>query len=189
MDTEKPPSLRSHITRILYGLIAALLLYVLGIGPACWLAFRYERADPVFEKLYGPLVQAVRVTPLERPLISYMLWWQPGFGSTSYPEVKSVRARADIDTLGTALKMYGAEVYDFPTTEQGLQALIEKPVIEPIPRKWEQQMEAPILDPWGRPYVYRYRGWWNRSDEQYELFSLGEDGVESADDIGEKHPK
>ena len=85
--------------------------------------------------------------------------------------------------------MYGAEVYDFPTTEQGLQALIEKPVIEPIPRKWEQQMEAPILDPWGRPYVYRYRGWWNRSDEQYELFSLGEDGVESADDIGEKHPK
>ena len=85
--------------------------------------------------------------------------------------------------------MYGAEVYDFPTTEQGLQALIEKPVIEPIPRKWEQQMEAPILDPWGRPYVYRYRGWWKRSDEQYELFSLGADGVESADDIGDKHPQ
>ena len=116
------------------------------------------------------------------------LFGLPGLRRVPLPPI-NVRARADIEQLGTALKMYQATTHDFPTTEQGLQALIAKPLIEPIPSKWRQQLEDPILDPWGHPYVYRYRGWWNSSDKQYELFSLGEDGVESADDIGDKHPR
>ena len=112
------------------------------------------------------------------------------FGVVRAPaDAKIVRAAGDIEQLRNSLAVYQVTTGDFPTTEQGLQALVVKPVIAPIPKKWKPLMEAPLPDPWGRQYVYRYRGWWNRSDEQYELFSLGEDGVESADDIGDKHPQ
>ena len=99
-------------------------------------------------------------------------------------DAKIVRARGDVDQLGAVLAAYQVTTGDFPTTEQGLQALVVKPVIEPIPRKWKPLLDEVWRDPWGRPYVYHYT--WLK---KYELFSLGEDGVESADDIGDKHPQ
>ena len=181
MDSAKPHSLRHHLARILSGLIAASLLYVLGIGPAAYIGFRYKRSQPVFEKLYDPLVRYVRVTPLELPLISYMLWWEPGAGSSSCGATpKPLIARSDIDQLTTQLLMYQANTSYVPTTEQGLQALIERPTAEPLPPRWRQMLEAPMSDPWNHPYAYRAA---DDLSGKFELFSLGPDGVESADDI------
>ncbi len=181
MDSANPHSLRHYLARILSGLIAVSFLYVLGIGPASYIGFRYKRSQPVLEKLYDPLFHGLRVTPLERPLISYMLWWEPRAGSSSCgPTPKPIIARSDIDQLTTALLMYRANTSYVPTTEQGLQALIERPTAEPLPPRWKQMLEAPLLDPWNHPYVYREP---DDFSGKFELFSLGPDGVESADDI------
>lgn len=97
---------------------------------------------------------------------------------------KSV-ARADIDTnLDSGLGMYELDNGRFPTTEQGLVALLQKPNAEPVPANWN----GPYLkkrtvpkDPWGREYVYRNPGMHNT--DGFDLSSNGPDGVESADDI------
>ena len=181
MDSAKPHSLSRFLTRIACTFVGLLLLYVLGIGPASYIGFRYKRSQPVLDKLYDPLFQGLRVTPLERPLISYMLWWEPRVGSSSCGATpKPLIARRDIETITVALLMYQANTSYVPTTEQGLQALIEKPTAEPLPPRWVQMLEAPLLDPWNHLYVYRAA---DDLSGKFELFSLGADGVESADDI------
>jgi len=69
-----------------------------------------------------------------------------------------------------------------PTEEQGLAALVEEPTSDPKPQKWRQYMEEVPKDPWGNEYQYRVPA--TRSGKAYDLFSLGQDGVESEDDIG-----
>ena len=95
---------------------------------------------------------------------------------------RNVRAQSDIESLIVALRMYQTYTGDLPTTEQGLQALVQKPTIEPLPRHWRAQVDAPLgADPWGRPFVYRHAA--DDLSGKFDLFSLGPDGVESADDI------
>ena len=70
----------------------------------------------------------------------------------------------------------------YPTTEQGLSALKQKPSMSPIPTNWK----APYLkktpkDPWGNEYIYVQPGLHNKDD--YDLYSYGSDGIESQDDI------
>ena len=90
-------------------------------------------------------------------------------------EIKSI--------LGSALETYNAENDMYPTTKQGLAALVEKPVLEPAPTRWRQQLDDVPLDRWQRPYVYRCPGVHN--PEKYDLFSMGRDGKpDTADDIG-----
>jgi len=80
-------------------------------------------------------------------------------------------ARAQIDAFDKALDQYRLDLRRYPTTEQGLKALVERPA-------GEAQWNGPYLrktvplDPWGRPYIYRAPG--ARSD--YELLSYGRDG-------------
>ncbi len=94
-------------------------------------------------------------------------------------------ARADIDTnLDSSLGMYELDNGKYPTTDQGLAALLQKPAIEPVPGNWNGpylKKKAVPKDPWGRDYVYRSPGVHN--SEGYDLSSVGPDGVESADDI------
>ena len=83
---------------------------------------------------------------------------------------KETRARADIQGLRTLLLSYNGSNGYYPTGDQGLSAL--------VPRL----MESLPLDPWGKPYVYRYPGRSNPSG--YDLFSSGPDGIpDTADDI------
>jgi general secretion pathway protein G len=94
-------------------------------------------------------------------------------------------ARADIDAnLATALDMYEMGNSRFPTTEQGLKALVTEPTTAPVPKKWS----GPYLkkkripkDPWGNDYVYTCPG--THNPDSYDLSSLGADGAESQDDI------
>jgi general secretion pathway protein G len=98
---------------------------------------------------------------------------------------KEQRVESDIQAISTQLRTYEMLNYRRPTTEQGLQALVQMPASDPKPRKWKQLMEAVPVDPWGQPYVYRSPGKFNPSG--YDLYSLGADGKESDDDLGKKN--
>lgn len=89
--------------------------------------------------------------------------------------------KADINSnIAMALKLYEMDNTNFPTTEQGLDALLVKPSSNPVPPNWNgPYLERKPIDPWGRFYQYRCPG--NHKD--YDLYSLGKDGTESDDDI------
>lgn len=88
-------------------------------------------------------------------------------------------ARADIQAnIATALKLYELDNGNFPTTEEGLAALLVKPSSA---INWNgPYLEKKPIDPWGREYKYKSPGD-HRPD--YDLYSLGKDGVESDDDV------
>ena len=100
-------------------------------------------------------------------------------------QARRAAAIADIESnMATALDMYQLDNGHYPTTEQGLKALIEKPTSTPEPLDWKgpylKKRRVP-LDPWKREYVYVSPGVHNAGD--YDLSSYGPDGVEGEDDI------
>jgi general secretion pathway protein G len=95
---------------------------------------------------------------------------------------KKQRVDTDKQAITTQLKMYEMTNYNFPTTQQGLEALVKKPTSEPVPKRWTQLMSEVPLDPWGTPYVYVSPG--KKNPSGFDLYSLGPDRVESDDDVG-----
>lgn len=94
---------------------------------------------------------------------------------------EDVKVQADIDGLKSALQAYQIKAQQYPTTQQGLRALVEKPTIPPIPRQWIKQMDEVPKDPWGNEYYYYYPGKKN-GPGRYDLGSRGRDGIEGTDD-------
>ena len=86
-------------------------------------------------------------------------------------------ARSDIAAIGNALDLYHLDNNTYPSTEQGLEALIEKPSGFPEPRNWRSPYLRKKLpdDPWGNPYQYL------STDRGFELFSYGADGQEGGE--------
>jgi len=97
-------------------------------------------------------------------------------------EARSAPARTQIDLLGLALDNYRLDNGVYPTTEQGLAALQEKPSREPLPLNWRGPYlkKAVPLDPWGRPYLYKSPGEHNPTG--YDLFTFGRDGQPGGED-------
>jgi general secretion pathway protein G len=97
-------------------------------------------------------------------------------------EAKSATARTQIALLGVALDNYRLDNGTYPTTEQGLDALQEKPTREPVPLNWRGPYlkKAVPLDPWGRPYIYKAPGEHNPTG--YDLSTLGRDGQPGGED-------
>lgn len=100
-------------------------------------------------------------------------------------QARAAAARADIEAnIASALDLYELDNGQYPATEQGLDALIQKPSAAPVPLHWNgpylKKKKIP-LDPWGREYGYRCPG--THDPEGFDLFSFGPDGLESADDI------
>ena len=93
---------------------------------------------------------------------------------------KLSQTEADFKSIETALMSYklGAGVY--PTTQQGLKALVEKPSANPVPRRWSQIMKNVPLDPWKNEYGYRFPG--KKNANEVELISKGPDGQENTGD-------
>lgn len=91
------------------------------------------------------------------------------------------QAKIDFSTLEKALKLYKLDNYRFPTSEQGLEALLDKPAIDPIPRQWQTggYIDRLPIDPWGTPYIYVTPG--ERSG--FDLYSLGADGREGGEGL------
>lgn len=100
-------------------------------------------------------------------------------------QARVAAARADIDAnLSTALDLYELDNGQYPTSEQGLNALLAKSSSSPVPANWHgpylKKKRIP-LDPWGREYKYAAPG--INNTEEFDLSSYGPDGVESQDDI------
>jgi general secretion pathway protein G len=91
-------------------------------------------------------------------------------------------AKSDIEAhLATALKLYELDNGGFPTTNQGLMALRQRPSTNPLPKNWNgPYIERDPVDPWGRPYVYASPGD-HRTD--YDLYSKGKNESSDDDDI------
>jgi len=94
-------------------------------------------------------------------------------------EAKVTAAKVQIKSFEQALKLFYLDNNFYPSTEQGLEALVEKPTTGRIPEKWREggylEKKSIPLDPWGHPYVYLSPG---RNGEDYEIISYGKDGQE-----------
>jgi general secretion pathway protein G len=101
-------------------------------------------------------------------------------------EARVIAARQDVATIVSALKLYRLDIGRYPTSEQGLKALIAKPSEEPIPTNWKMggYLDRLPNDPWGKPYQYLNPGLQGEMD----VCSFGADGklggVELDTDIG-----
>lgn len=93
-------------------------------------------------------------------------------------DAKRTAAKVQIRNIEGALQLYKLDNGVYPTTEQGLKALIEKPSVGVVPKKWKIGGYLPKLpeDPWGNPY--KYLSPVQRGDQKidYEVTSLGTDG-------------
>ena len=98
-----------------------------------------------------------------------------GCGKTSGRPVSAVRIA--LDSLAAALERFRQDVGRYPTTQDGLSALVEKPQGEDSASwKGPYLTRRPPLDPWGSPYVYLCPG--IRNPKGFDLFSCGADGKE-----------
>lgn len=95
-------------------------------------------------------------------------------------QARVTTANTDIRTIGAALKMYRLDNGDYPTTDQGLKALSERPATPPIPQSWSPEGYLPQVpvDPWGNPYVYQ-----SPAPGGFSLKSLGKDGKPGGEDL------
>ena len=124
------------------------------------------------------LVELVLVITIISILVGGGIYYMMG----NVDVAKEVKAETDVKTISTQIQVYESRNLQPPTTEQGLKALVERPTAEPVPEKWTQLMEEVLKDPWGKEYQYKAPA--ERSKKGFDLYSLGPDGVESEDDIG-----
>jgi general secretion pathway protein G len=89
-------------------------------------------------------------------------------------EARAVAARADISAITQALKLYKLDNSVYPTTEQGLAAMVAAPTTPPVPANWKRggYLDRIPKDPWGREYRYLNPG----VRSEIDVFSLGADG-------------
>lgn len=97
-------------------------------------------------------------------------------------QAKKAIAQTDIEShLSTALKLYELDNGNFPTTAQGLEALMKAPSSSPVPANWNgPYLEKKPIDPWGSAYVYKSPGEHRRD---YDLSSKGKNTSSDEDDI------
>jgi general secretion pathway protein G len=98
-------------------------------------------------------------------------------------EAKQVKARVQMESLETAIKLYKLDNGFYPTTEQGLQALVEQPQTGTLPKKWRkggylEKGKVP-KDPWGNEFVYLSPG----VHGDYDIIAYGADGVPGGEEF------
>ena len=82
-------------------------------------------------------------------------------------------AKHDVSQLMSQLKLYKIDNQRYPTSEQGLQALVSRPTASPVPPNWKPYLDKLPMDPWGHPYQYANPGLKGAID----IYSFGADGV------------
>ena len=87
----------------------------------------------------------------------------------------------DVRMLELALTIYKLDNFGYPSTDQGLGALVQEPTTEPRPRNWKPDgyVKSMSVDPWGNPYRYENPG--SRGDSDVDIYSLGSDNVPGGD--------
>ena len=92
----------------------------------------------------------------------------------TFRDTQAMRVQFDLEVIRSALALYKAENGAYPSTDQGIAALVVKPTSPPIPRNWTQRLSAVPKDPWENEYFYLCPGRTNVTG--YDLFSAGPDG-------------
>lgn len=101
-------------------------------------------------------------------------------------QARVARVHSDLATLESAVNLYKLDNLRYPTTEQGLEALVTRPASEPAPRNWAQggYIDRLPTDPWGNDYMYLSPG----VHGEFDIFSFGADGQQGGEganaDIG-----
>ena len=97
-------------------------------------------------------------------------------------------AKTDVSNLVQALKLYKLDNQRYPSAEQGLQALLTKPTVDPMPVNWKPYLDQLPKDPWGRPYQYLSPG----IKGEVDVMSFGADGQTGGEgknaDVGSWQP-
>jgi len=95
-------------------------------------------------------------------------------------EARVTKAKQDIRAIESALKLYRLDNFRYPTTDQGLEALVNKPTTAPEPKNWKKEgyLDRLPLDPWGIPYQYLSPG----EKGEFDLYTLGADGQPEGED-------
>lgn len=91
-------------------------------------------------------------------------------------QARVARVQSDLGVLKSAIELYRLDNFRYPTTEQGIAALVERPDIAPLPENWASggYIDRMPTDPWGRPYLYLQPG----IHDDFDVFTLGADGRE-----------
>lgn len=97
-------------------------------------------------------------------------------------EARIAKTKQDVRALETALDLYKLDNFNYPTTEQGLEALVTKPSTPPVPKRYREEayLKKVPKDPWENEYQYLSPG----EHGTIDIFSLGPDQQLSDDDIG-----
>ncbi len=104
---------------------------------------------------------------------------------SSLDEANTQKVVSDINAYESSLKQYYMDAKSYPTTDQGLDALVTKPTSAPIPKKYRSDgyMDKLANDPWNSPYYYKRPS--DHGQKHYDIFSAGPDGEPgTCDDIG-----
>lgn len=90
-------------------------------------------------------------------------------------QARVARVQSDLSVISGAVKLYRLDNFKYPTTEQGLSALVTRPVSEPVPKNWSQNgyLDRLPKDPWGQDYQYLSPG----VHGDFDVFSYGADGI------------
>lgn len=99
---------------------------------------------------------------------------------SSADEAREKKVRADFANISTSLKLYKLDNFRYPSTEQGLQALVSQTDIAPIPKKFKKggYMEKLPVDPWGNEYIYVSPG----EHGDHDIYTYGADGIAGGED-------
>jgi general secretion pathway protein G len=87
-------------------------------------------------------------------------------------EARAIAARQDIAQIMQQLRLYRLDNSRYPTSEQGIAALVSRPTSGPVPNNWKSYLDKVPVDPWGKPYQYLNPG----IRGEIDVFSLGADG-------------
>jgi len=94
-------------------------------------------------------------------------------------EARAVKAKQDILAIQNALDLYKLDNGFYPSTDQGLEALVEKPTSNPTPKNWKPYLKSLPKDPWGRDYIYLNPG----QHGEIDIYTLGADGEPGGEGI------
>ncbi len=93
-------------------------------------------------------------------------------------DAQAARIKQDLRNIESALKLYRLDNFDYPTSEQGLEALVNRPA-DPNIRNWKKNLDRLPKDPWGKPYQYLSPG----NSGEIDIYTLGRDGRPGGDGV------
>jgi general secretion pathway protein G len=113
------------------------------------------------------LIAVVAILGILAAVVAPKIFNQPG-------KARMAKAKTEISNIQSALQMYKLENFNYPSTDQGLQALVEQPTGDPEAPNWQEggYLDRLPKDPWGREYLYVSPG----ENGDIDIYSLGRDG-------------